>query len=236
MSSEVQPARAAFARRGFMLALACGAGLLAAGCSDDTEEPPPKQQEQPAAPGDVETLHPDADPLPGQAACEVVITRNIEHDSAKHVPLCSELVYATNPPSGGEHWATWASYKEYTVPVARPLYVHNQEHGGVVLSYRCTEECPEVVALLQQVMAEFPDDPICGTVPQVPKRLVLTPDPELATPLAASAWGATYTATCLDEASLASFVSEVYGKGPEATCANGVDVSQTNGVPAECSQ
>jgi hypothetical protein len=236
MSGEVQPVRASNAARGFIRALACGACLLvlAAGCSDGVE--PPTEQQPPSAPGEVETLHPAAEPLPGEAKCEVVITRKIEHDSAAHVALCSEIDYATNPPSGGEHWAKWASYKAYTVPVARPLYVHNQEHGGVVLSYRCAGECPEVVAMLQQVMDEFPDDAICGAVPQVPKRLLLAPDPEIPTPIAASAWGATYTATCLDKASLASFVSEAYGKGPEVTCANGIDVSQTNGAPAECQE
>jgi hypothetical protein len=58
---------------------------------------------------------------------------------------------------------------------------------------------------------------------------VLTPDPDLDTPIAASAWGATYTATCIDTASLAAFVSEAYGKGPETTCANGEDLEVTGG-------
>ncbi|HSO00188.1 MAG TPA: DUF3105 domain-containing protein, partial [Candidatus Nanopelagicales bacterium] len=114
--------------------------------------------------------------------------------------------------------------------------VHNQEHGSVVLSYNCNGECPEVVTTLREVMNELPDDTICNAIPQVSKRLLLAPDPELSKPIAASAWGAIYMASCIDKASLASFVSEVYGKGPEETCWDGLDVAQTNGVPAPCQE
>jgi len=231
MFGEVQHARAAFVVRRIIGALACGACLISASCTEADEAPPPAEI---SLPGEVETLYPDAEPLPGQAECKVVIARKIEIGEVLHIDICTEIQYETNPPSGGDHWPKWAAYKEYTTPVPRPLYVHNQEHGGVVLSYKCEGECPEVVTTLQQVMNELPDDAICGTVPGVSKRLLLAPDPEITTPIAVSAWGAIYMATCIDKESLASFVSEVYGKGTEETCWNGVDISQTNGVPTEC--
>ena len=39
--------------------------------------------------------------------------------------------------------------------------------------------------------------------------------------LAAAAWGATYTASCVDEASLRAFAVAHLGRGPENTCADG---------------
>ena len=43
-------------------------------------------------------------------------------------------------------------------------------------------------------------------------RLVLTPDAKLATPIAIAGWGVTYTATCIDKASLNDFI--VKNAGP----------------------
>ena len=56
--------------------------------------------------------------------------------------------------------------------------------------------------------------------------MVLTPDPLLDTPIAAAAWGATYTATCIDEASLRAFADAHYGQGPEDFCSDGIDVEK----------
>jgi len=209
-------------------ALACAlvASLVASGCGEDA---PPLG---PTGPAETEVLTPDAPPLPGQSACRVVKTTNIPVASANHVALCSDVAYTTNPPSGGDHWGQWAAFKKYTTPVPREMYVHDMEHGAVVLSYRCDEACPDVVAALEKVFDEATADPLCLSAGAGPKaRLVLTPDAELEAPIAAAAWGATYTATCIDTASLAAFVAEVYGKGPEDTCYDGVDVE---GSPVSC--
>jgi hypothetical protein len=64
-------------------------------------------------------------------------------------------------------------------------------------------------------------DPLCLTLGGPPARMVLTPDPLLSTPIAASAWGATYTATCIDVASLQAFANAHYGQGREDLCNDG---------------
>lgn len=208
------------------MCLAAGlAGGLAA-CSGD-----PPGGETSAGPGGgglpqaTEVLRPGAPPLPGQSECRVEITTGIPIADAAHVPACSDVTYATNPPSGGDHEGTWAAYKKYEAPVRRENYVHNMEHGGVVLAYDCAGPCPDVVAALEKVMDETPADPTCEQAGQVPaSRLLLTPDPELDAPVAAAAWGATYVATCVDPPSLRAFVDRHYGRGPEDTCAPGADV------------
>ena len=147
---------------------------------------------------------------------------------------CTGVAYETNPPSGVEHWGTWAAFKKYTSPVPREMYVHAMEHGAVVLSYRCEGTCPEVVAALEKVFDEAAGDPLCLSAGAGPKaRLVLTPDDKLDTPIAASAWGATYTATCIDTPSLAAFVKDAYARGPEQTCYNGHDIETSGGPCAD---
>jgi hypothetical protein len=174
----------------------------------------------------VTTRYPDAGPLPGQATCKVVITRNIPITSQTHVELCSSVAYSTNPPSGGDHWPEWSAYRIYDVPVAREMYVHNLEHGAVVLGYRCEQaDCPDVVKALGNVFRNARDT-LCGPAP----RVLMTQDMKLATPIAAAAWGATYTATCIDEASLSEFVNTAIGHGSEAVCASGTDI-QASGDP-----
>lgn len=188
-----------------------------------------------AGPPKTVTLHPDAQPLPGETECTVVITTGIVVPGAVHVPFCTDVDYATNPPSGGDHWGMWAAFKQYSLPVPREMYVHNQEHGGVVLLYRCGGSCPEVVTMLQDVLDGMTPDPLCVSGQGLPRvRALLTPDPELDTPVAAAAWGATYTATCLDPESLSAFVAEVYGKGTETTCYNGQDLEPPDGSVSLC--
>ncbi|APR78112.1 putative membrane protein [Minicystis rosea] len=164
-------------------------------------------------------LHPDAPPLPGESECKVVEVTDIPVASATHVAACTSVDYPTNPPSGGNHWAVWAAYKKYTSPVPREMYVHDLEHGAIVLLYRCADACPDVVAALTEVFDAVSDD-TCPT-----PRLILTPDPKLDTPIAAAAWGATYTATCIDVPSLKAFAETHHGHGPEEVCGDGMDVS-----------
>jgi hypothetical protein len=180
-------------------------------------------------PPDVTVLHPDADPLPGESSCEVTITTGIKIKSAIHVDLCSSVKYATNPPSGGDHWGQWVKFGTYDVPVPREQYVHNLEHGALVLLYKCDGACEDVKEALATVQGVVSGDPLCLKNPDGPKeRVVITPDPLLDTPIAIAAWGATYTATCLDPPSLADFAKKHYGKGPEDICPDGSALACTD--------
>lgn len=177
-----------------------------------------------ASPSEDMTLHPNAPPLPGQTECTVVIDNNIPVDSAMHLPTCTPVDYGTNPPSGGNHWGIWANFKEYQNALPREVYVHDLEHGAVVLAYNCTTACPDVLDALRSVTAQSDSDSRCLQFPGGPeRRIIITPDPKLNTPIAAAAWGATYTATCIDEPSLFAFIAEHYAKGPEDICNPGVD-------------
>ena len=117
----------------------------------------------------------------------------------------------------------------FATPVPRGYYVHDLEHGAVVLLYHCDADadagCADVVAELQKAVDALPDDPLCTSIADrndgVRVRAVITPDPDIPTAIAAAAWGWTYTADCVDLPSLTAFAREHYGQGTEQLCGNG---------------
>jgi hypothetical protein len=180
----------------------------------------------------VTTLHPAAQPLTGESTCTVVETTNIPEPDFNHITPCTPITYPS-PPSGGNHWPIWAAFKKYNTVVPREMYVHDLEHGAIVFTYNCADGCPDVVAALGEVFDGLAD-PLCLQTPGgPPARAVLTADPLLTTPIAASSWGDTYTATCIDIPSLRAFANAHYGMGREPLCADGVDVDTTSVCPAD---
>jgi hypothetical protein len=143
--------------------------------------------------------------------------------SANHVPVGSSLTYSTNPPCGGDHYPIWATWGAHTKPLPAGYWVHNQEHGGVVMLYRCADRaaCPALAAQVEAVAAALPHDPTCD--PSILTRVVVLPDPDLpaGVQIAAAAWGYSWTATCFDGARLRSFAEAAMRHGPEDECAQG---------------
>jgi hypothetical protein len=157
-----------------------------------------------------------------EAPCEVLLD-NPPLMPASHVPIPTDVVYNFNPPTSGPHYPYWVAFKEFPAPVDRRYYVHNLEHGGVVLLYRCNDNtgCVDVQRAFREVRDALAPDPTCD--PAVRVRIVITPDPLLDVPIAASAWGWTYRARCVHKPSLDEFVRQHYRQGPEDLCANGLE-------------
>jgi hypothetical protein len=185
----------------------------------------------------VEDPIPEAfDASPPTGPCAAVEQRHgIEgHD---HVPSCTTIRYGTTPPSSGSHYPEWAAFKVYDSAIPEGFWVHDLEHGAVVLSYNCAlarsdgdaspaGDCASDVAAARRMIDSLPDDPLCTAAAEgVRHRIVLVPDPKLDVPFAASAWGWTLRARCFDEGTFRAFVDRHYAQGPEALCAQGADVS-----------
>ncbi len=200
-------------------ALACLitlAGALA-GCSSDAPETPARGD----AGGDSSFV-----PVVDAGACGVT-TAQVAVASALHVEQGSALTHASNPPAGGDHYPFWTRWGVYETPVPRGNWIHNLEHGGVALLYRCPDRasCPELAAKVEALAASLPQDPVCATeVPPIRNRVVVTPDPELpeGVEVAAAAWGYTLIARCFDGSALRTFYMERFGRAPEDFCADGV--------------
>ena len=173
--------------------------VLVAACSDPANEP-------------------DARP-PGPCNDHAVTTTP---PPGTHVSVGTAITWPTNPPSGGSHFPVWARWgATYDPALERGFWVHNTEHGGVVLLYNCPAGCTTVVDQLSLLQTALPADPRCPA--PLHARTLVTADPLLpaGVQVAASAWGAYYTADCYDEPSLRAFVDANYAHGPEDTCAEG---------------
>lgn len=219
------------------LSLATGVGLLgltgvacghggASGSSSGTDDAGLVDRARLPAP-----VHVNPSPDAGQG-CEIVV------DSppvllGEHVAIGTNITtWNSNPPSSGQHFPIWAAYQEFSDPVPRGYYVHDLEHGGVVLLYNCASdggspdasspECETILNGLRTVATGLPDDPLCASAGQgIRVRVVTTRDPLITNKVAAAAWGWTYNATCMDVPSLLDFAKAHYGQGTESTCGNG---------------
>lgn len=157
-------------------------------------------------------IHPDA-------SCPVTIDTP-ELLPASHVPEDTNPQYSSNPPSSGPHYPIWANYQEFQTPVKPGYLVHSEEHGGVLLLYKCDgAACGPIQEGLRKIRDDVPTDPTCD--PTIRVRVVIAPDPDLDVPVAAATWGWTYKADCLDVPTLEAFAKDHYGQGTEDTCAMG---------------
>jgi hypothetical protein len=177
-----------------MVRLALVALLGAAGCAED---PPP--------------------PL----GCDGVI-HGVPGEAGLHVPVGSPIEGSTNPPATGKHYPVWARWNRHYTSLERGYWLHNAEHGGIVLLYRCPEGCPDVVDALLDVARAFPADGSCEA--PVRNRVIVVADPLLPqeVQVAAVGWNSFYTASCFDPY-VGTFAAARYRKGPEDICADGVD-------------
>ncbi|MHB8420465.1 MAG: DUF3105 domain-containing protein [Myxococcales bacterium] len=144
--------------------------------------------------------------------------------SYNHVLLGTIVDYGSNPPAGGDHYPYWAIWGIHTDVVPPEYFVHNEEHGGVVLLYNCPEGCPDIVATLTELMNAQPADPLCTEQDTgVTNRMLMTPDPDILGPVAAASWGWYYNeaSPCVDVVSLQAFITAHYGQGREPLCGQG---------------
>ena len=132
-----------------------------------------------------------------------------------HIPLDSPVTYRHNPPASGPHYPIWAAYQVFTAVVPRGYWVHNLEHGAIVLVYR-PDAPAEVVAALKDAYEAIPDDPEGGH-----KRALLTADPLLDDLVAASVANFTLEGGCVDRAAILAFVAAHRNHAPEDICSPG---------------
>jgi Cu-Zn family superoxide dismutase len=100
--------------------------------------------------------------------CAEVVGESFCSEGQEHVPQDTEVEWMSFPPHSGPHYPTWELWGEHDSTVPRGNWVHNLEHGGIVLSYRCADPCEAELDVLRDVVAQRPE-----------LRILLTPDPFL---------------------------------------------------------
>jgi hypothetical protein len=111
-----------------------------------------------------------------------VIIRQQPDEGRDHVPDGSPINYRNEIPSSGPHYPFPDLWGVYPEPVAPGYWVHNLEHGGIVVLYHCPTGCPEIVAQLADAYRSFPN----GEFGEV--KLLIAPDPSLHDQVVAVAW------------------------------------------------
>ena len=85
------------------------------------------------------------------AGCAQVVGQSFTCLPADHLPETDAgISYSENPPSSGPHWPFWEqTWGEHSDVVPRERWVHNLEHGGVILLYNCPQGCDAELAVLR---------------------------------------------------------------------------------------
>lgn len=148
---------------------------------------------------------------------------------SQHLGEGEPAVFASHPPTSGPHYWALAKWGAYDVSVEAGNWVHNLEHGGVVLLYRPGANADAYRSTLIQVATDTPADPKCNGVNEACQRVIVAPDDNLPSgvAVAAVAWEYLYTAQCASETDLRAFIDARYAQAPENFC-NG-----TSYLPAE---
>jgi hypothetical protein len=113
------------------------------------------------------------------------------------------LDYPDPPPVGGPHHSCWGQWGVHAQPLPDDNWVHNLEHGGVVILYRCPEGCDEERASLEDFVGSHP-------------RTLLTEYAALPKRFAAVAWGYRLLMDTLDLEALDLFYVLHFAQAPES--------------------
>lgn len=120
--------------------------------------------------------------------------------------------YEQTPPVGGPHSPVWQNCGVYTESITNESGVHTLEHGAVWITYQPDLPDPEIQAL--------------QTLIRQSSFRLLSPYPNLPSPIVISAWGYQLQLEKADDPRLKDFIEqyELNPQGPEpgAPCTGGV--------------
>ena len=117
--------------------------------------------------------------------------------------VSTPVSYPDPPPTSGNHNPCWARWQIYDTPVRPERWVHNLEHGGVVLLYNCADGCPTELAQLKQFFSTH-------------KQMVLTGYAAMPTKFAIVAWGRRLVTNCVDLAAFDAFYKAYWDHATES--------------------
>lgn len=154
-----------------------------------------------------------------------------------HVALGTKLTYTYCPPASGKHYnaagagplpARVYGPNDTVIPEG---WVHNLEHGAIVILYKGAEVDE---AALRALFDAFPASPVCGFQPggQAPGPLIARFD-DMAWPFAALVWGRVLPLQTLDQQAILDFY-QAFGErtNPEELCPGARESAAPSGSAA----
>ncbi len=172
----------------------------------------------------------DPAPTPAPAAGATPNLGYVQPDMGRrHAAVGEKVTYTYCPPASGSHDNAAGAGpiqprvygpNDVTIPEG---WVHNLEHGAMVILYRGRDGDPGVSAAGQQELRTlfntFPASPICGIAPGTSVGPVIARFDQMAWPYAAMVWGRVLPLQTLDTAQILQFYAQ-YGErtNPEPQC------------------
>lgn len=123
--------------------------------------------------------------------------------------------YNSDPASSGPHYsdagapAPWGAYSR---EVPEEVFVHNEEHGGVIVTYNPKLLTTDEVAKLQKLFASPYSDSSFA-----PNKTIITPRTKNTHAIELAAWTVTFNMDKYNEATLKKFYLQHAGQSPEAS-------------------
>ena len=132
-----------------------------------------------------------------------------------HVDPGTRVTYTNCPPASGKHYigsgvgpipAKLYGPDDVTIPQG---WVHNLEHGALVLLYKCPGPACDAAgqAELKALQARWPNSPICKFPPNAVSPVITRFD-DMPWPYAALVWDVVLPMSTLDEAAMFKFYAE----------------------------
>lgn len=186
---------------------------------------------------------PAGSPAPGGSVAPSVIGYVQPDQGHDHVSAGSFVKYLYCPPASGRHFfgaGIGPIRAEVYGPEERVIpqnWIHNLEHGSLVLLYRCPGEACETTgqATLQQLYADWPNSPICGFARGEPNGLgspVIARFDDMAWPYAALVWGVVLPLEAFDREAILDFYAGYAERfNPEPFCAAPTPTPAPTGTP-----
>jgi hypothetical protein len=142
--------------------------------------------------------------------------QTIADEGRSHVARPQRVTFAHQPPSSGNHYSDTAAPRPWGAVQTELLpeeFVHNMEHGGVVLVYRCSgTECDAAYAAAQNLFSTLPKEAQFNEV-----KLLTTPYQGMAPKVAMLSWDHEQDFTGMPTlADATTFYNQFVDKGPEA--------------------
>lgn len=128
------------------------------------------------------------------APVDTTLLEDVEHltiTSKEHTT--ADVDYPSVPPAGGDHLGIWQNCGVYTVSVLDEAAVHSLEHGAVWVTYRPDLGVERIVELTEM---------LAGT-----SRILVSPHPDQAAPVVATAWGVRLEMDGPDGTTLDAFIA-----------------------------
>jgi hypothetical protein len=146
---------------------------------------------------------------------EVIIGTKHANQGQNHIPRGQKHeAYNSDPASSGPHYNDYgapAPWGAYTKEVPQEVFIHNEEHGGVIVTYNPKLLTTDEISKLQKLFTlPYSDNSF------TPSKAIVTPRAKDTHAIELAAWTVTLNMDTYNEATLKMFYLQHVSQSPEA--------------------